>query len=165
MDNNSRLPCPPPARLTPHTPSAHTSHKDVVSHEQEQQENRLILWLRMTEERQGPQPRQNNNLHQTLRYQQWVITSTLQHSSRPSRQQQTTSDGRRAAKSRDQFIRQPRPGNTGGIISAWSPQAGLINTIRQAPANTIHASPAHVITCNYFETYVKIKHELGERKK
>ena len=51
-----------------------------------------------------------------------------------------------------------------GIISAWSPQAGLINTIRQAPANTIHASPAPVITCNYFETYVKIKQELGVRK-
>ena len=49
-----------------------------------------------------------------------------------------------------------------GIISAWSPQAGLINTIRQAPANTIHASPAPVMTCHNFETYVKIK--LGERK-
>ena len=37
--------------------------------------------VRLTKEspmsRQGPQPRQNNNLLQTLRYQQWIITSTL----------------------------------------------------------------------------------------
>ena len=82
------------------------------------------------------------------------------HSSRPGSQQQTTSDGRRPAKSRDQFIRQPQPGNR--IITAWSPQAGLINTIRQAPANTIQAGPAPLITCNYSENHVKIKHELGE---
>ena len=93
------------------------------------------------------------------------MTSTLEHS---SEQSQAADHLRWAqeAKSRDQFIRWPghQPRLVGAtqaahhkmIISPRSPQVGLINAIRQAPANTIHAS------LSLFIIILEIKHELGE---
>ena len=58
-DNNSPLPCPPPAGLISH---------HVVSHGRPATGKQAHIVSQAV--RQGPQPRQNNNLPQTLRYQQ-----------------------------------------------------------------------------------------------